>query len=128
MNDRQRVGKRGEEEACRYLQSSGHTVIARGWRHSRQEVDIISVDGSGGIHLVEVKSRKAPVTADPEANVDFRKQRNLVKAGRALLRDPMIKSLHLHDPELLFDVITIIFDGNDVLVEYYPQAFIPVYF
>jgi len=127
MNDRQRVGKRGEDEACRYLHNIGHTILARGWRHSHQEVDIVSVDKTG-IHLVEVKSRTAPVVADPEVNITPAKQRSLVKAGGALLRDPMVKALHLSEPELLFDVITIIFDGNDVLVEYYPQAFLPMYF
>lgn len=117
------VGKKGEDAACRWLAAHGHQILGRNWRGGRVELDIISRDGDG-LHFVEVKSRKAPTTADPEVNITPVKQRHLVQAAR--------KYLHTGrnfagDEELFFDVITVILDGETTYIKYYPQAFIPIY-
>ena len=61
---RMRLGRRGEDIACKYLLDHGHTVVDRNWRSGHLEIDIVTVDPAG-LHFVEVKSRVAPVQAAP---------------------------------------------------------------
>ena len=49
-------GQLGEDKACAFLQAQGHRIVARNWRGSHLEVDIIS-EASDGLHFVEVKTR-----------------------------------------------------------------------
>lgn len=128
MTDRrQKTGRRGEDEACMHLSGLGHTIVARNWRHSHQEIDIISFKGDE-IHFVEVKSRTAPVVADPSVNVNSAKWKNVVKAANAFLNSSDKAGLS-PDMDVCFDVITVVFakDGGSFEIEYYPKAFIPIY-
>ena len=127
MRDRAAIGRRGEEEACRYLAGLGHRILARNWRGGRLELDIISLAGDG-LHIVEVKSRVAPVMAEPQRNVGREKQRRMVAAAQAFLRSDERKRLPA-DLEIFFDVMSVIFYGSgaDFDIEYYPKAFIPRY-
>lgn len=117
------VGKRGEDAACLWLTARGHIVLERNWRGGHCEIDIITADAAG-LHFVEVKSRTAPVAADPLVNVTAAKQKHLVQAA--------LKYLHsvgrrFADAEVIFDIITVVFYGDAPKIEYYPQAFIPIY-
>lgn len=122
--EKQNVGRRGEDAACEYLLKAGHLIVERNRRASHLETDIISLD-SAGLHFVEVKTRTAPTTADPEVNVDKAKMRRMVRAANSYLHAG--DKPWTGDTEVFFDVITVILDGDDAIVEYYPQAFIPVY-
>ncbi len=122
---RQDIGRKGEEEACRYLSGRGHQIIRRNWRSGHLELDIISLD-SDGLHIVEVKSRQVPAPASPQTNVDRRKMRKLTAAANAFLNSEARKGLP-SDLEVFFDVVTVLFDGPKFEIEYYPQAFIPLY-
>ena len=121
----QSVGKKGEDSACAYLRSLGHTIIARNWRSSHLELDIVSIAGDG-LHIVEVKSRTAPVAADPQVNVTYTKRQRLVAAAKAFLHSPEMKSQPA-DLEIFFDIITVVFESGEATIDYYPQAFIPIY-
>lgn len=125
-NKKQSVGKQGEEEACFYLREKGHLIVARNWRNEHKELDIVSAT-QGAIHIVEVKTRMAPVAAAPELSVNYTKKTKLVAAAKAFLHSPEFKSLQMYDAELFFDVITVVLNGKDVKIEYYPKAFIPTY-
>lgn len=122
--EKQNVGRRGEDLACRYLEELGHNVIARNWRSSHLEIDIITVE-AGTLHFVEVKSRTAPCLADPQANVGFSKKVRLVHAVKAFLHSPVCKRLPA-GLEISIDVLTVVFDRDDSSVAYYPRAFIPL--
>ena len=125
--DRAVVGRKGEEEATRYLARLGHRVLARNWRGGHLELDIITLTGNE-LHFVEVKSRVAPVMAEPQRNVGREKQRRLVAAAQAFLHDEGRKDLPA-DLEVFFDVMSVVFYGTgaDFEIEYYPKAFIPQY-
>lgn len=125
--DRAVVGRRGEEEASRYLTRLGHRVLARNWRGGHLELDIVTLTGNE-LHFVEVKSRVAPVMAEPQRNVGREKQRRLVAAAQAFLHDECRKDLPA-DLEVFFDVMSVVFYGTgaDFEIEYYPKAFIPQY-
>jgi putative endonuclease len=117
------VGKKGEDAACVWLISKGHTVLERNWRGGRCEIDIISADGAG-LHFVEVKTRKAPTTADPLVNVTAAKQKHLVQAALQYLHSG---GRRFADAEVYFDIVTVILDKDTTHIQYYPQAFIPIY-
>ena len=125
--DRATVGRKGEEEASSYLARLGHRILARNWRSGHLELDIISLLGRE-LHVVEVKSRVAPVMAEPEQNVRRDKQRRMVAAANAFLHSADRKGLPA-DLEIIFDVMAVVFFGNgaDFEIEYYPNAFIPLY-
>lgn len=122
---RQTVGKQGEDEACSYLRKLGHSIVARNWRSGHQEIDIVSL-ASDGIHFVEVKSLTAPVSTDPVLKVNARKMQNIVRAAQSFIRSQERKCLPCN-PEIFFDVVTVIFENNRAEIAYYPQAFIPTY-
>ena len=44
--DRAAVGRRGEEEASRYLTRLGHRILARNWRGGHLELDIVTLAGT----------------------------------------------------------------------------------
>lgn len=124
-DNRQITGRRGEDEACRYLRDRGHEIIRRNWRCGHLEIDIISLDPEG-LHIVEVKSRQIPAPAAPQTNVGRRKMQKLTSAANAFLNSEARGSLP-SDLEVFFDVVTVLFDGPKFEIEYYPQAFIPLY-
>lgn len=120
--DRRDVGRKGEELASEWLSAHGHTILGRNWRGGRVELDIVSTDVSG-IHFVEVKSRTAPVMADPSVNVNYMKMKHLKAAAQKWLRaNPQFCAL-----EVFFDIITVVFDKETTEINYYQQAFIPIY-
>ena len=118
---RKTIGKMGEDAACRYLLGRGHALLERNWRVGHLEVDLITM-APDGIHFVEVKSRVAPVMAEPQANVDRAKQRHIAAAAARYL------SLHPGgDVEAWLDVVAVVFDGADTQIEYFPGAYTPLY-
>lgn len=123
--DRQQTGRRGENEACEFLRSRGHFILARNWRAGHLELDIVTLMGRE-VHFVEVKSRSEPITADPLVNVNTLKQKRMVRAANAFLNSQDRLSLP-PDAEICLDVITIIFNNSSTRIEYYPKAFIPIY-
>ena len=112
------IGRKGEDAACVWLASKGHTVLERNWRGGRCEIDIITAD-TAGLHFVEVKSRKAPAAADPLVAVLI-----AVGSGEVLLRSG---GRRYADAEVFFDIVTVIIDKETTYIQYYPQAFIPIY-
>ena len=125
--DRPTVGRKGEQEAGAYLSRLGHRILARNWRSGHLELDLVTLTGNE-LHIVEVKSRTAPVMAPPQRNVDRRKRQRLVAAAQAFLHSDERKNLPA-DLEVFFDVLTVVFFGTgaDFAVDYYPKAFIPLY-
>lgn len=119
------MGKRGEDEACRFLSCSGYVIIKRNWRYSHLEIDIISLKDNV-LHFVEVKSRTAPYMVSPELNVTKMKQRKLINAANAFINSQDRRQIP-QNLEIVFDVLTVIFDREKVEIDFYPQAFVPIY-
>lgn len=123
-NKRQAIGKNGEDLACAALQAKGHTILERNYRNGHLEIDIISAS-SDGIHFVEVKARRESIQAPPQDNVDHVKQRRIAAAAKGYLRSR--KGLPFNGCECHFDVIAVIFKDNTAQVDYFPDAYIPIY-
>ena len=125
--DKPTVGRKGEQEAGAYLSRLGHRILARNWRSGHLELDLVTLKDNE-LHIVEVKSRTAPVMAEPQRNVGREKQRRLVAAALAFLHSDERKNLPA-DLEVFFDVLSVVFFGTgaDFAVDYFPKAFIPLY-
>lgn len=90
-----RLGRRGEELAAEFLESSGYRLVAYNFKLPvgrslrgamvRAEIDCIAYDGST-LCFVEVKTRSSTWFTTPETNVDLRKQRQITRAARVYRR------------------------------------------
>lgn len=123
-NYRSRLGKIGEDVACRLLEDMGHVILERNWRSGHLEIDIISV-ASDGIHFVEVKTRRMNIQAPPQENVNRTKQTRIAKAATRYLKSR--NGYSYGNLECSFDVIAITFNGDEAQTEWIPQAYIPIY-
>ena len=56
---RQRLGKKGEDAACAYLERKGYVICRRNYRCRYGEIDIIAAKG-GELSFVEVKTPSKP--------------------------------------------------------------------
>jgi putative endonuclease len=66
------LGKRGEELAARHLTDDGYQVLARNWRCSAGEIDIVASDGAVLV-VVEVKTRTSTAFGTPADAITRRK-------------------------------------------------------
>lgn len=115
----------GEEAVCRRLEAGGHVILARNRHCGHLETDIISRDADG-LHFVEVKTRRPPMQLEPQDCVTLSKQKKLIRAAQAfILRsdDPLVRDCEYH-----FDVAAVTVDGDDIRIEYFADAFIPIYY
>jgi len=116
MTDRRQVGTEGEDAALQYLLNKGMMLMERNWRHHHLEVDLIMLD-TDGIHIVEVKTRTAPVYVEPEANVTFRKRHLLINAASAFISGRRINA------DTHFDIASVTLTENGPEIEFLPDAF-----
>lgn len=119
------LGRRGEDVACEFLTGKGHIIVQRNFRSGHLEIDIITLD-KDGVHFVEVKSRVAPVAVSPEENVTAAKQKKVADAALRYLHTSKDKRLSA-DLEVSFDVVAVTFDGGGEIVEWFPNAYYPMY-
>ncbi len=93
------LGEYGERLVVEYLERQGYRVVAtnfispigygRGGRQITGEIDIVAYDESTRpftLAFIEVKTRSGDEIAAPEAAVDIRKQRQIIRAARAYRR------------------------------------------
>ena len=90
------------------------------------ELDIITLKDRI-LHVVEVKTRSAGAPVSPEVNVGYDKRRRMVSAASTFLKSSDRARLPA-DLEIWFDVLTVVFEEPAPRIEYFPQAFIPLYF
>jgi putative endonuclease len=76
-NNRQQVGRRGEDLAVAELERQGLAVIHRNWRCRTGEIDIIAVETRGAHRTVvfcEVKCRTGLGFGDPLESITYAKR------------------------------------------------------
>jgi putative endonuclease len=106
------IGTHGEEIAAAYLQQQGYRIVAANFtvpvgrnRNDavvNSEIDLVAYDGPT-LCFIEVKTRASDWFATPSANVDLRKQRQIVRAARAYRR-----MFGLRDVSYRYDVLSIV--------------------
>ncbi len=118
---RQELGKKGEDVALEYLLQRGMKLLARNWHKGHKELDMVMEDGNF-IRIIEVKSRNVPYLADPLENMTAVKRKNVIAAARGFLGENRSLS---GGKEVVFDVVSILFNGETFKVEYIQDAFAP---
>ena len=116
-----KLGQTGEEIACDFLKTQGHQILDRNWRSGHLELDIVSEDASG-VHFIEVKARTVPVTSTLTDQVNRVKQKRISAAAMQYLNKK-----HMMGQEVFFDIVSVLFDREETVVRYFPQAWIPMY-
>jgi len=112
-------GKRAEDLALEWLLSCGFILKDRNWRCVHREIDLIMERGPF-LHIVEVKSLRLPSVRAPFEQVDWRKRYNLIRAARRYVVQKRVSK------EVVFDIVSITFDGEEYRLEYIPNAFLPI--
>jgi putative endonuclease len=120
------LGQRGELLAAAYLKKLGYQLVAANFSlpvgRNRKgaiinaEIDLIAYEGEV-LSFVEVKTRASDWFASPAANVDLRKQRQIIRAARAYRR-----MFGLKDVRYRYDVVSIVLpsvseEGSEVEIE-----------
>ena len=128
--DSQKLGKFGEEIACRFLEEKGYKIIEKNyfkiWDSAKKgEIDIIAKK-DGVFIFIEVKTQKSPPANSgrgflPEDRVDFQKQRKLIKLAQTWL----IKNKISLDSKWQMDVISAAVDpiSEKAEIKHFQNAF-----
>ncbi|MDO8307357.1 MAG: YraN family protein [Actinomycetota bacterium] len=102
MRAKDALGRYGEDLAARHLTALGLVILARNWRCSIGELDIIARDGPCLV-VCEVKTRRSEQYGLPVEAVGPRKLRRLRHAALRWLDEQQV-----HVPTIRFDVIGIV--------------------
>ena len=79
MNDRQLLGRAGEEFVERYLGSClGWNIVSRNWRCAAGELDLVAIEHECLV-IVEVRTRRGIETGSAVEAVDRKKLRQLYR-------------------------------------------------
>lgn len=109
------LGRAGEDEAVRFLDSLGYAICERNWRGSCGEVDVIALAGGGYDNknvnsrefvFVEVKTRSSLIFGDPFEAITPEKYRRLFRLARE-----WISTHHPHAPWRI-DIILLLKSAN----------------
>lgn len=100
-NDRNALGRAGEDAAAAFLTHSGWTILARNVRRREGEVDIVARRGPT-LAFVEVKTRRSAAYGTPAEAVTIRKQRRIRMLAAGLLAEGIGRAR-----EIRFDVIEV---------------------
>lgn len=99
-------GRWGEELAARCYERAGYEILARNWRGTAGEVDLIARRGSVVV-VCEVKARRNADFGPPASAVTETKQRRLRRLAAEWLQTTGTRA-----PSVRFDVVSI--TGVDV--------------
>lgn len=114
---RDELGRQGEQEAERFLRALGYAIVARNYRCSLGEVDMVALDRQTLV-FVEVRTRTGSPLNDPLESVNLRKQRQVAKAALHYL-----SSHSLHERAARFDVIGIQWTNGSPRLTHIKSAF-----
>ena len=101
------AGRKGEEEAVRYLEANGYRVLHRNLRAKFGEIDVVAREGAA-LCFVEIKARSSTRFGFPEEAVHPMKRRQLVRLAAWYLQSRK-PSGHSH---VRFDVLSLL-NGPD---------------
>jgi putative endonuclease len=117
MDQRQSLGKRGEDLACEELQRRGYAILDRRFRTRCGELDIVAKE-ENVLVFVEVKARSNCSFGSPFESLTWQKRRRLSAMAESYL---FLK--RLSGVACRFDVVSILETGSGRTVELMRGAF-----
>ncbi len=122
FKNRQELGKRGEEVALEYLLQRGMKLLERNWRCGHKELDLV-MEEEGFIRIVEVRTREYPSIVEPFESITVQKRSRVITAAKGYMAQ---KGKFLQGgKEVVFDVVSVLFNGELFEVKYMREAFAP---
>ena len=121
--NRQDLGKKGEDVALESLLQRGMKLLERNWRSGHKELDLV-MEEEGFIRIVEVRSRNYPAQIEPLESVDMVKRKKIIQAAKGFVA---ANRSRIKGKEVVFDVVSILFNGELFKVEYIREAFAPTW-
>ena len=119
METTKETGKKGELLAAEYLRDKGFKIQAVNWQVKHLELDIVA-QKDNYLVFVEVKTRTTSFSENPQDSIDKRKQRHLISAANSYIFK------NRSELEARFDIVTIIFKGEQFTIEHIEDAFYPI--
>jgi putative endonuclease len=117
-HERLDLGRLGEEQAVARLKKEGYRVLARNYRNTFGEIDVIAQDGKT-LCFVEVRTRTKDWHGHPFESISAIKQKKIIRAARGYLAQQ-----DTEDVEARFDVVAVIPDAaGGFTVELIKNAF-----
>ncbi len=107
---RRSLGQAGEDAAARHLEAQGYRILARNFRRTFAELDIVA-QKEGLLVFVEVKARSSARFGAPAEAVTLTKQRRLSK----IALDYMMQA-GLGECTARFDVLAVLLDSRGLVV------------
>lgn len=114
---RQSLGRWGEDQAARFLRRAGMKVVARNLRTPVGEIDIIARQGKTLV-FVEVKTRRGAGYGAPQEAVGSAKQRQILRAASWYLNEQGRQDLQPR-----FDVLAVRVADDQARIEHIADAF-----
>lgn len=118
MAEHNKLGKKGEQVALKFLEESGLKILEANWRHGKDEIDLIARDGTELV-MVEVKTRSTKFFGEPSEAVGMAKENCMIRAAEAYIE------LHNLDVDTRFDIVSIVIDKKGTHIEHIRDAFYP---
>lgn len=115
MYARHILGKRGEDEAVKYLENKGYKVIERNFLCRQGEIDVIALDNDY-IVFVEIKARTSTDYGLPSESVTNRKIKHITKAIQYYLY-----KRNLEKENIRIDVIEMYANGDNFNINHIKQ-------
>ena len=115
MYERHVLGKRGEDEATKYLKNKGYKILERNFMCKQGEIYIIALD-KDYIVFVEIKSRTNDKYGLPSEAVTKQKIKHMKKAIEYFL---YIRNLQ--DENIRVDVIEVYVEANIYRINHLKQ-------
>ncbi|GAB6180625.1 YraN family protein [Desulfotomaculum defluvii] len=118
---RKALGKKGEEEACKFIHKLGYRLLERNYRCKLGELDIIAWDPIGMLVFLEVRSRSGNSFGIPEESINSTKKNKL----RVLARYFLMARSEFTSVSCRFDIVAVHFnrDGEVKKINHIKNAF-----
>lgn len=110
------LGNTGEQLVADWLTARGVTILAQNYQTKLGEVDLIATKNET-IAFIEVKTRRTEYFTISNT-VTPSKQKKIIRAAKSFILKNAIR-----DKVLRFDVVTILYKGDDYTIQYIPNAF-----
>ena len=121
VRDKDILGRRGEDEAARFLKAQGYRILERNLKFRPGELDIIAQKGNC-VAFIEVKTRRTDESGQPFEAVKPAKMRRIISMAETYLRREKLEN----NSEFVFrfDIISIVWpEGETPRIQHLENAF-----
>ena len=112
-----KFGAWAEDQACRFLEKKGYTILDKNYRTPFAEIDLVAREGTYLV-FVEVKARSSLRRGHAREAVGFAKQKKILQGASYYLKDK-----RLFQERVRFDVVTVQGVPEASHIEVIPHAF-----